>query len=187
MKSFYIIFIILVCITYSSSETIIPLSSNEFIITDRGLPNILEVGMDHSELIEKGLKHYIKPGHEAAPYPQKFYVVPSLSAEFELKNNRIHRIWFFVEKYEKSSVQFSLNGTPKMLSSISADEIISSFGDVCVFLTENPEKDENRPYWVKYDPFKVGINYIVYPDYPYLFYFDSNDILSSITVSSKNE
>ncbi|MBA7554579.1 hypothetical protein ES705_47203 [subsurface metagenome] len=187
MKSFYLIVILLVCFAFSCSHTITRLRPNEYVITDRGLPNILEVGMDHSALKQKGLKHYVKPGHEVAPYSQKFYVVPSLSAEFELKNNKIHRIWFFAEKHEKSPVQFPLNGGLKMLSSISADDIISSFGDVNVFLTENPEKNENKPYWVKYDPFKVGLNYIVYPDYPYLFFFDRSDMLSSITVSLEND
>lgn len=161
--------------------------SNDYLITDRGLLELLEVGMEYSTFQQKEVEHYLKPEYELAPLSKMVFKVPSLSAEFELKDKQIIRIWFFTKKNGTSPVLFTLNDREKRLSSICSEDIISHFGPVIVFLHENPKKNENKAYWVKYDPFKVGINYIVYPDYPYLFYFDKNDMLSSITVSLETE
>jgi hypothetical protein len=158
---------------------------NQYMISDIGLKGIVEIGMALEDLQRKGI-HYeeMKSHPDITDNLGRFYKIESLGIEFQIMKIQIIKIWLFSKKYKKSSDQFVLCESPKIISNISANDIISCFGDVKVFLTENPDNSD-KPYWVKYDPFKVGINYIVYPNNPYLFTFDSADMLSSITVSSE--
>ena len=178
-----LIFSIIIILPFSTFGD--QIASSKHIISEKGLPGIIEIGMTLDALKKSGFNNFKELKREFDVPKSKVYSLPELSAEFEVDDDKIIRIWFFSNKKEGIQIYLTINKSPTPISKISAKEIIKEFGEVKEYLTEYKEFEGTLGRWFKYDPFNVGINTIDYPNLPYLFYFDKNNMIKSITVSQR--
>lgn len=161
------------------------IATSKYVISDKGLPGIIEIGMTLDDLKKAGFNNFKELKREFDVPKSKVYSLPALSSEFEVNDGKIIRIWFFSNKKADIQIYLTINKSPTLISKISAKDIIKEFGEVKVYETEYKEFRGKLGRWFKYDPFKVGINTIDYPNYPYLFYFDKNNMIKYITISQR--
>ncbi len=149
-------------------------------IQEAGLLHQIEIGMSLSDLDSNRIQ-YRNDGKMPASENES-YIVEKFCAEFELKNDRIIRIWFYSAKYGSTNINLLLNNEEIRLSEITANKIIESYGYVKIFEEKHPNTTDNIAYWDKFDPFNLKYSTIAYPKMPYLFMFDEKNKLTCITV-----
>ena len=152
---------------------------NKYVLNEKGLPGLLEIGMSIDDLAERGLKLSPMPGRE---FLSNGFKISSLGAEFELENKKIKKIWFFVHKYGDTNVQLMIDNKARKLSGVTAADIIRNFGAVEKYFDQNPPKPATHAYWSKYSPFGIKLNTISYPRSHFFFGFDEDDNLSYVTI-----
>jgi hypothetical protein len=167
------------CITHRVSSNGQATNHNQYVLNEKGLPDLLEIGMTTGDLAERGLKLSPMPGRE---FLSNGFKISSLGTEFELENKKIKRIWFFVHKYGNTNVQLIIDNKAKNLSDITVVDIIRNFGAVKKYFNQNPPKPVIHAYWLKYSPFGIKVNTISYPRRPFFFGFDDDDNLTYVTI-----
>jgi hypothetical protein len=163
----------------------IALSDDSYIISQEGIPDYIEIGMTISELSGNGIS--------AGDYDQEFFTVSgkkiyrilSSSVEFELKNERIIRIWFFANKERSFQILLANDNVTKNLNKICASDILRNFGEVKKFIGTKPPKSIDSAHWDRNSYFGVSVNTIHYPALPFTFGLADNDCLEYVTVTKK--
>lgn len=153
-------------------------------ITGIGVKDLIELNMKIDE-IERDKVPYVK---KSLPYPKPdaaFYNADDLGIEFETLNDIVVRIWFFAERNCTFRLLMPVDKSYLNLNSIRANDILKNFGEAKKYVDQYPPKNQSMAVWAKYQSFGIAINTIDYPDTPFHFGLNQDDVLSYVTVSKK--